>query len=173
MIRVVSLFQQCEDRVHRIGQKQSVHIHYLVARGTIDEWFWSALSRKTQVVSLALNGECSEIVFTHLKYVATDVVTLALWSKIIKNPDVSNGLLTSLIPSLVGKGLIRWLFCLCFFFIFDHVVSRETLVSDFSKEGEGEGNCLRRYGFLRDHLILGIVIRDVLPCVALLSYVLF
>ena len=38
--------EQCEDRAHRIGQKGTVHVHYLVAKGTLDEWVWSALARK-------------------------------------------------------------------------------------------------------------------------------
>ena len=38
--------EQCEDRAHRIGQKETVHIHYLVAKGTLDEYVWSMLSRK-------------------------------------------------------------------------------------------------------------------------------
>ena len=40
------ILEQCEDRAHRIGQINSIHVHYLVARGTMDEWIWSALSRK-------------------------------------------------------------------------------------------------------------------------------
>ena len=43
------VLEQCEDRAHRIGQKQMVHVHYLVAKGTIDEWVWSALARKVGI----------------------------------------------------------------------------------------------------------------------------
>ena len=38
--------EQCEDRAHRIGQKNAVHVHYLVAKETLDEWVWSVLERK-------------------------------------------------------------------------------------------------------------------------------
>lgn len=34
------VLMQAEDRVHRIGQSSSVGIHYLVARGTADDYLW-------------------------------------------------------------------------------------------------------------------------------------
>ncbi|KAM0688125.1 SWI/SNF- matrix-associated actin-dependent regulator of chromatin subfamily A-like protein 1 [Conglomerata obtusa] len=37
---------QAEDRVHRIGQKNTVDIHYLTALGTVDEYVWPNLLRK-------------------------------------------------------------------------------------------------------------------------------
>ncbi|ELT88125.1 hypothetical protein CAPTEDRAFT_113875 [Capitella teleta] len=48
--------EQCEDRAHRIGQKSNVNVHYLVANGTVDSYMWSALCRKTTVVTTTLNG---------------------------------------------------------------------------------------------------------------------
>ena len=42
------VIKQAEDRCHRIGQKNSVQVHFLTARGTIDEVMWSMLSRKVQ-----------------------------------------------------------------------------------------------------------------------------
>ncbi|XP_067891149.1 DNA annealing helicase and endonuclease ZRANB3 isoform X2 [Heterodontus francisci] len=47
---------QAEDRAHRIGQCSSVHIHYLIAKGTLDSLMWSMLKRKTRVTSNTLNG---------------------------------------------------------------------------------------------------------------------
>lgn len=41
---------QAEDRVHRIGQKDNVDIHYLVARKTIDEVVWPKLLKKLNVL---------------------------------------------------------------------------------------------------------------------------
>lgn len=41
---------QAEDRIHRIGQKDNVDIHYLVAKNTIDEKVWPKLLRKLTVL---------------------------------------------------------------------------------------------------------------------------
>ncbi|XP_066266917.1 DNA annealing helicase and endonuclease ZRANB3-like [Branchiostoma lanceolatum] len=51
------VLEQAEDRAHRIGQHNSVHVHYLVARNTIDDWMWSMLTRKVSVVTSTLNGK--------------------------------------------------------------------------------------------------------------------
>ncbi|CAB4040984.1 DNA annealing helicase and endonuclease ZRANB3, partial [Paramuricea clavata] len=51
------VMQQAEDRVHRIGQENSVLVQYLVARGTIDEVLWRMLCTKIYVTSTALNGK--------------------------------------------------------------------------------------------------------------------
>ena len=40
------VLMQAEDRCHRIGQANSVQIHYLIAQGTIDELLWSCIQRK-------------------------------------------------------------------------------------------------------------------------------
>ncbi|XP_067682892.1 DNA annealing helicase and endonuclease ZRANB3-like [Haliotis asinina] len=48
---------QCEDRAHRIGQTASLPVHYLVAKGTMDEWVWGTVCKKTLVTSTALSGQ--------------------------------------------------------------------------------------------------------------------
>ncbi|XP_070546438.1 DNA annealing helicase and endonuclease ZRANB3-like [Ptychodera flava] len=55
------VMDQCEDRAHRIGQKSSIQVHYLVARGTIDDFIWSAITRKVSVVSHALSGQLKHL----------------------------------------------------------------------------------------------------------------
>jgi hypothetical protein len=53
---------QAEDRAHRIGQKASVNIHYLVAPGTIDDIIWSSVSHKVEVVSKMCDGQQDHLV---------------------------------------------------------------------------------------------------------------
>jgi len=53
---------QAEDRAHRIGQKSSVNVHYLVAPGTIDDIMWPMVSRKVQVVSTMCDGRKDRLV---------------------------------------------------------------------------------------------------------------
>lgn len=40
-----------QDRVHRMGQRNAVSIHYLLAKGTIDDALWPLLQRKLNVLS--------------------------------------------------------------------------------------------------------------------------
>lgn len=44
---------QAEDRVHRIGQTSSVGIHYLVAKGTADDYLWPMIQEKIKVLGEA------------------------------------------------------------------------------------------------------------------------
>ncbi|XP_069377575.1 DNA annealing helicase and endonuclease ZRANB3 isoform X2 [Paralichthys olivaceus] len=48
--------KQAEDRAHRIGQKASVNVHYLIAKGTLDTIMWSMLNKKETVTGSTLNG---------------------------------------------------------------------------------------------------------------------
>uniref|UniRef100_A0A670Z5Q6 Zinc finger RANBP2-type containing 3 n=1 Tax=Pseudonaja textilis TaxID=8673 RepID=A0A670Z5Q6_PSETE len=49
--------KQAEDRAHRIGQSNSVNIHYLIANGTLDSVMWAMLNRKAKVTGTTLNGK--------------------------------------------------------------------------------------------------------------------
>lgn len=49
---------QAEDRVYRIGQKNAVNIHYLVAKETVDDFIWPLVNKKLNVLNKAgLAGE--------------------------------------------------------------------------------------------------------------------
>ena len=47
---------QATDRIHRIGQKSSVNIYYLLAKDTIEEKIAKLLDRKLKVVNAVLDG---------------------------------------------------------------------------------------------------------------------
>lgn len=48
---------QCEDRCHRIGQVNSVTIHYLLAANTIDEKMADLIDRKRRILDSVHDGE--------------------------------------------------------------------------------------------------------------------
>ncbi|NXI73696.1 SMAL1 protein, partial [Anseranas semipalmata] len=50
---------QAEDRAHRIGQTSSVNVHYLVARGTADDFLWPMIQEKIKVLGEAGLSETS------------------------------------------------------------------------------------------------------------------
>ena len=51
---------QAEDRCHRIGQKDSVGIHMLLAAGTIEERIAGLLDKKRRVLDAVLDGKITE-----------------------------------------------------------------------------------------------------------------
>ncbi|NXJ15347.1 ZRAB3 endonuclease, partial [Odontophorus gujanensis] len=53
--------KQAEDRAHRIGQCNSVNIHFLIAKGTLDPLMWAMLNRKAKVTGSTLNGKKEKI----------------------------------------------------------------------------------------------------------------
>jgi len=51
--------QQAEDRAHRIGQRDCVSVHYLIAKDTLDEVLYRTLEKKTVSTTRILNGHGS------------------------------------------------------------------------------------------------------------------
>lgn len=48
---------QCEDRAHRIGQKDNVTCYYLLGRGTIDSTIYSLIHRKKSIANEIMNSD--------------------------------------------------------------------------------------------------------------------
>ena len=51
---------QCEDRAHRIGQKDNVTCYYLLGRGTIDHTIYTLIHRKKSIAAEIMNSRASE-----------------------------------------------------------------------------------------------------------------
>ena len=49
------LLKQSQDRIHRIGQTRKCTYHYLLAKGTIDEVIYTALTKKEKLSAVVLN----------------------------------------------------------------------------------------------------------------------
>ena len=68
--------QQCEDRAHRIGQKDNVTCYYLLAKGTIDHAVYNLIQDKKNVASQIMNSDdnipTDEIYFDQLVKMFTD-----------------------------------------------------------------------------------------------------
>jgi SWI/SNF-related matrix-associated actin-dependent regulator 1 of chromatin subfamily A len=47
----------CEDRAHRIGQKDNVTCYYLLGRGTIDSTIYNLIHRKKSIANEIMNSE--------------------------------------------------------------------------------------------------------------------
>ena len=48
---------QCEDRAHRIGQKDNVTCYYLLGNGTIDQTIYSLIHRKKSIAAEITNSD--------------------------------------------------------------------------------------------------------------------
>eukprot|EP01133_Synstelium_polycarpum_P018237 gene18237-21819_t len=57
------VLRQAEDRVHRIGQREDVHIHYLIGKNTLDDRIWPIICNKLEVLGETLDGQ-EEILHT-------------------------------------------------------------------------------------------------------------
>ena len=54
------LLSQCEDRIHRIGQKGAVNEYYLLALETMEKDIWELLNEKRKVLDAVLDGKVIE-----------------------------------------------------------------------------------------------------------------
>jgi len=54
---VPGLLSQCEDRIHRIGQKGAVNEYYLLGMETMEKDMWELLNEKTKVLDAVLDGK--------------------------------------------------------------------------------------------------------------------
>lgn len=52
----LELYQQCNARLHRQGQTDTVVIHHIIAKGTIDEDVMAALQRKEKIQDALINA---------------------------------------------------------------------------------------------------------------------
>ena len=52
----LELYQQCNARLHRQGQTDTVVIHHIIAKGTIDEDVMAALQRKEKIQNALINA---------------------------------------------------------------------------------------------------------------------
>lgn len=48
---------QCEDRAHRIGQKDNVTCYYLLGRGTIDQTIYTLINKKKSIANEIMNSD--------------------------------------------------------------------------------------------------------------------
>mmetsp|Transcript_13972 Transcript_13972/g.33857 ORF Transcript_13972/g.33857 Transcript_13972/m.33857 type:complete len:841 (+) Transcript_13972:68-2590(+) len=51
------IIEQAEARAHRIGQENTVHVLYLILKGTVDEWSYAAIDAKQRHTNAILDGD--------------------------------------------------------------------------------------------------------------------
>ena len=51
---------QCSDRLHRIGQKDVVNVHYLIAEDTVEERIANIIDQKRVVIDAIIDGKTTE-----------------------------------------------------------------------------------------------------------------
>ena len=52
---------QCEDRAHRIGQKNPITVEYLIGDSTLDEHVWDIVESKLDILGQTLDGQQSKM----------------------------------------------------------------------------------------------------------------
>jgi SWI/SNF-related matrix-associated actin-dependent regulator 1 of chromatin subfamily A len=58
---------QAEDRAHRIGQTQSVNVHFLLVKDSIDDLMWELLQNKLTITGQVLDGEATRMEVSRLE----------------------------------------------------------------------------------------------------------
>lgn len=94
---------QAEDRVHRIGQRNSVNIHYLVAKKTADDYLWPLIQNKLEVLGKAglsedmLEADCTffkdprqQTLFSFVESFVEDYATVSPSNKAKTSTSLNN-----------------------------------------------------------------------------------
>lgn len=83
---------QAEDRVYRIGQRDSVNIDYLVAKGTVDDYLW--LVGLVLITILLIEYELRPLINKKLNVLCqaglSSVATMATDTEVILNNPPTN-----------------------------------------------------------------------------------
>lgn len=67
-----ALFNQCIDRIHRIGAERSVFIYNLITSNTIDERVLEIIEDKAAISDYLVDGEITEQSLNKLKKYITE-----------------------------------------------------------------------------------------------------
>ena len=74
---------QAEDRAHRIGQKDCVMVHYLLAKGTSDDHVWNLVKEKLEVLNKAGlskdNYNVTNEKYQMVKFILCDYFYINVW----------------------------------------------------------------------------------------------
>jgi SWI/SNF-related matrix-associated actin-dependent regulator 1 of chromatin subfamily A len=78
-----SQLSQCEDRCHRMGQKNAVNVYYFHAHGTIDDYIFDLIEAKRKVVSLDKNCDDNNIKTKTIEEFKQASIVNELWKKLV------------------------------------------------------------------------------------------
>lgn len=80
--------KQAEDRAHRVGQKDSVFVQYLIASGTADDILWPLIQKKLDVLqSCKLSADTYRVFFSHIVF---NVAVYSFEVTVVANLSKSN-----------------------------------------------------------------------------------